>query len=465
MIRRAKSSATVAPRSEADAFFAANPSVDSIEMIYTDFGGVPRGKRLRQHEVLSVYEIGRFVPGSITIVDITGQDTVETGLVWEDGDADRSMKPIPGTLVKTPWAGENAAQFMVDFYELDGQPHDLDPRHVLGLVVDRFAEMGLTPALAVELEFYLLEAKHGRDGLPRIARSRGVARTDIQVYGLAELDDQRPFLDTLYAGADAQGIPLESAISEYAAGQFELTLRHKPDAMRACDDAIMYKRLVKASANQHGLEATFMAKPFADSAGNGMHLHVSMLDESGKNAFASDDPEGAPILKNAIAGMKALLADSFAIFAPNANSYRRFKANSYAPVAPTWGVNNRTVSFRVPAGSPASRHVEHRACGADANPYLAVAALLAAMHHGITGKLDPGPAVTGNGYEAAADPSAEAMPSNWFSAVDRFAGSAMMKEYLGGRFVDIYSIVKRQEQDRYFGEVPALDYQWYLRTA
>ena len=150
-IKRAKSSATIAARSEAEAFFAANPDIDSVEMIYTDMGGVPRGKRLRQHEVLSVYEIGRFFPGSITVVDITGQDTVETGLVWEDGDADRSMKPIPGTLVRTPWAGDNAAQFMVDFYELDGQPHDLDSRHVLGLVVDRFAEMGLTPALAVDV--------------------------------------------------------------------------------------------------------------------------------------------------------------------------------------------------------------------------------------------------------------------------------------------------------------------------
>ncbi|WP_409049768.1 glutamine synthetase family protein, partial [Sphingomonas sp.] len=278
-------------------------------------------------------------------------------------------------------------------------------------------------------------------------------------------DDQRPFLDDLYTGADAQGIPLESAIAEYAAGQFELTLRHKPDALHACDDAIMYKRLVKATAAKHGLEATFMAKPFADSAGNGMHLHVSLLDDSGANAFAADEPEGSPLLRHAIGGMKALLADSFALFAPNANSYRRFRANSYAPVAPTWGVNNRTVSFRVPAGSPVSRHVEHRACGADANPYLAVAALLAAMHHGIAGKLDPGPAVVGNGYVAEAASDADPMPANWFAAVDRFAASALMKEYLGARFVDVYSIVKRSEQDRYFAAVPETDYEWYLRTA
>ena len=136
----AKSSGVIAPRSEAEEFFRANPDVDSIEMIYTDMGGVPRGKRLRQHEVLAVYESGRMFPGSITVVDITGQDTVETGLVWEDGDADRSMKPIPGTLVRTPWGGDTAAQFLVDFYELDGTPHDLDPRHVLEHRIERAKE-------------------------------------------------------------------------------------------------------------------------------------------------------------------------------------------------------------------------------------------------------------------------------------------------------------------------------------
>ena len=450
---------------EARAFFAKYPDVDAIDMIFTNMCGVPRGKRLRQHEVMAVYESGRFLPISVTFADITGRDVEETKLLWETGDADCHCWPVPGTLVPTPWGGPGAAQFLTSFHELDGTPHDLDPRTVLQGAIDRLKAIGLTPVVAVELEFYLLDAKRSPDGRPRVASGGGIERRDIQVYGLAELDDQRAFLDSLYAGADTQGIPLESAISEYAAGQYELTLRHKPDAMRACDDALIYKRLVKASAAQHGMEATFMAKPFADSAGNGMHLHVSMLDESGQNAFASVDPEGTPLLKQAIAGMRTLLADSFAIFAPNANSYRRFRANSYAPVAPTWGVNNRTVSFRVPAGSPSSRHVEHRACGADANPYLAVAALLAAMHHGIVGKLDPGKAIVGNGYEAPADPNAEAMPSNWFAAVDRFSRSDVMKTYLGTRFVDVYSIVKRQEQDRYFAEIPGLDYDWYLRTA
>ena len=465
MTRVARSSATIAAVEEAKAFFAANPDIDSIEMIYTDFGGVPRGKRLRQHEVVAVYESGRMFPGSITVVDIRGQDTVETGLVWEDGDADRSMKPIPGTLVKTPWGGANAAQFLVDFYELDGTPHDLDPRHVLGRVIDRFVDDGLTPVLAVELEFYLLSPRRARDGGLRPARpDGGQTPTGVEVYGLREMDDFRPFFDDLYAACDVQGLPLESAISEFAPGQFELTLRHKPDVLRAVDDGIMYKRLVKAIAQRHGMEATFMAKPFADQAGSGMHVHVSVNDASGTNIFASENPEGTDPLRHAIGGMIGSVGDGFALFAPHANSFRRFRANSYAPVAPTWGVNNRTVSFRIPAGPPSSRHVEHRACGADANPYLAVAAILAGMHHGMTNRIDPGPAVVGNGYDR--DGSADDKPpSNWFAAVDRFHASTLMREYLGERFVDMFTIVKRVEQDNYFAAVPTIDYEWYLRNA
>lgn len=462
---RARSSATIAGVEEAKAFFAANPDIDSIEMIYTDLGGVPRGKRLRQHEVIAVYESGRMFPGSITVVDIRGQDTVETGLVWEDGDADRSMKPIPGTLVKTPWGGDNAAQFLVDFYELDGTPHDLDPRHVLGRVIDRFVDDGLTPVLAVELEFYLLSPRRTRDGGYRPARHEGGRTpTGVEVYGLRELDDFRPFFDELYAACDVQGLPLESAISEFAPGQFELTLRHKPDVLRAVDDGIMYKRLVKAVAQRHGMEATFMAKPFAEQAGSGMHIHVSVNDGNGRNIFASDAPEGTEALRYAIGGMIGSIGDAFALFAPHANSFRRFRANSYAPVAPTWGVNNRTVSFRIPAGPPASRHVEHRACGADANPYLAVAAILAGMHHGMKNGIDPGPPVTGNGYNRDASGD-DKPPSNWFAAVDRFHGSALMRDYLGERFVDMFTIVKRVEQDNYFAQVPPIDYEWYLRNA
>ncbi|OJW73795.1 MAG: glutamine synthetase [Sphingomonadales bacterium 63-6] len=456
------SSNKIASASEAYDFFKANPDVDAVDIIFTNMCGVPRGKRLRQHEVLAVYETGRFLPGSVLVVDITGRDTEETGLVWEDGDADRYVKPVPGTLVRAPWLGDKAAQFLTSFYELDGTPNDLDPRHVLGRVIDRLEADGLTPVVAVELEFYLVEAEGGKIA-PAAGQLTGHRSSEIQVYGLTELQEFKPFFDDLYAYCDIQGLPLESAISEFAPGQFELTLRHKADALRATDDAVMYKRLVKAVAMKHGFEATFMAKPFADQAGNGMHLHISMADEQGNNAFASEAPEGAPILRHAIGGMKALLADSMAIFAPNANSFRRFKANSYAPVAPTWGVNNRTVSLRVPAGPPSSRHVEHRVCGADAHPTLATAAVLAAMHHGISNKIDPGPAVVGNGY---ADSAAETrLPNHWAAAIEAFENSELLKDYLGERFVKNYAIVKQVEMANFMAQVTELDYAWYLRNA
>ena len=455
---------TIADPKEVKAFLDKHPEIQFFEIVFTNLAGVPRGKRLRRHEIEAVYANGRFLPGSILVNDITGQDVEATGLVWEDGDADRVARPIAGRITPAPWLGADVAQVPVTMYELDGRAHDLDPRHVLQRVIDRFAADGLVPVVACELEYYLVDARRTASGKIQLPPSplTGDRATQHQVYGLREVEEASGFLRDLWASADAMGIPLEGAISEYAPGQLELTLKHHADALRAADDAVLYKRAAKGVALRHGCEATFMAKPFADLAGSGMHLHVSVNDKAGKNIFASDKPEGEPVLAHAVGGMKKLLGDSMAIYAPNANSYRRFKANSYAPVAPTWGVNNRTVSFRVPAGAPNTRHIEHRVAGADAHPALALAALLAAVHYGITNKVDPGPASVGDGYAQAE--GGEKIPTNWFAATDRFAESAILKDYLGERFVRMYSIVKRVEQDRFQSMIPDIDYDWYLRA-
>lgn len=450
---------------EVKTFLDKHPEIEFFEVVFTNLAGVPRGKRLRRHEIAAVYDQGRFLPGSILVNDITGQDVEATGLVWEDGDADRIARPVAGRLTPAPWLGPDVAQVALSMYELDGRPHDLDPRHVLKRVIDRFAGDGLVPVVACELEYYLVDAHRTQAGGVQPPRSplTGERASQHQVYGLREVEEASAFLRDLWAAADAMSVPLEGAISEYAPGQLELTLKHHADALRAADDAVLYKRAAKGVALRHGYEACFMAKPFADLAGSGMHLHVSVNDEGGKNIFASDKPEGEPVLAHAIGGMKALLGDSIAIFAPNANSYRRFKPNSYAPVAPTWGVNNRTVSFRVPAGAPHTRHIEHRVAGADAHPTLALAALLAAVHHGIRNRIDPGPPVVGDGY-AQAEASGERIPTNWFAAVDRFAESSILRDYLGERFVRMYATVKRTEQERYMSVIPNVDFDWYLRT-
>jgi glutamine synthetase len=457
---------SVADPQECRDFLAAHPQVKYVDVFFTSMTGVPRGKRLRVHELQAVYDYGRFLPGSILVVDTNGADCEETGLVWEDGDADRRARPVPGTLTLAPWLGPDMAQVMLSLYELDGAANDLDPRHVLKRVLDRFAADGLTPVAACELEYYLVDQVRGPGGelLPARSHQTGERPHGIQVYGLPELEAHAPFLRELWDVCDVLGVPLEGAISEFAPGQVELTLKHKPDALEAADDALRYKRAAKGVALRHGCEATFMAKPWADQAGNGFHVHVSFNDAAGQNLCAADDPEGSPLLKHAIGGMKALMADCMAILAPNANSYRRFKANSYAPVAPTWGVNNRTVSLRVPAGPPPTRHVEHRVAGADANPYLVLAVLLACAHHGISNKIDPGPAVVGDGYAAAAKEKIR-LPTDWCAAVNLFEASDVLRDYLGDRFVEMFVSVKRTEQARFAEVVTQLDYDWYLRNA
>src|SRR3954470_18403569 len=375
----------IATVEECDAFLNAHPEVENVQIFFTNQSGVPRGKNLRRRDIRAVFENARMIPGTMLALDITGADVEESGLVMSDGDADRYGKPVAGTFTPAPWLGPDFAQVMLSIYELDGSPNDVDPRHVLKSVIDRFQEFDLTPVVACELEFYLMDRAlpegGGRQGA--VSAVTGHRSSHIQAYGLRELDDFQPFLNDLYAYGEAAGLPLESAISENAPGQLEVGLVHRADALRATDEAAMFKRVVKGTATRHGVEATFMAKPHNGLAGSGQHLHVSLADRNGKNAFASEDPSGNELLKFAVGGMKALLGESMAIFAPNANSYKRFQANLYAPVAPTWGVNNRTVSFRVTAGPAASRHIEHRICGADANSTLAVAAMLAAVHHGL----------------------------------------------------------------------------------
>jgi glutamine synthetase len=456
----------IASVEDCDAFFAAHPEIENVQIFFTNQSGVPRGKNLRRRDVRAIFEYARMIPGTMLALDINGEDVEESGLVMSDGDADRLGKPVPGTLTPARWLGDDFAQVMLSVYELDGGPCEVDPRHVLTRVVDRFKEFDLTPVIACELEFYLIDRRlpegGGRQG--PASPITGHRSKHIQAYGLRELDDFQPFLNDLYAWGEAAGLPLESAISENAPGQLEVGLVHRADALRATDEAAIFKRLVKGTAMRHGVEATFMAKPHNGLAGNGQHLHVSLADRDGKNAFASDDPTGNELLKFAVGGMRALLGDSMAIFAPNANSYKRFQANLYAPVAPTWGVNNRTVSFRVTAGPAKSRHVEHRICGADANSTLAVAALLAAIHHGIKHRIDPGAPIEGDGYSYAAEHGLS-LPRHWNGALDAFENSAAMRDYLGARFHRMFTAIKRAEYDRYMGQVTELDYEWYLRNA
>src|SRR3989338_6129526 len=448
---------------EAETFLAAHPEVRSIELFIIDANGVPRGKLLHSDELRAVFTGGRPLPSTILGLTINGDDVEETGLVWDVGDADCWTYPLPGSLCLQPWREQPTGQLQVSMHPQHGQPAAIaDPRHVLIKVIDRLKAEGYHPVMAVELEFYLLDRERAADGRPLPARQANGARPHAtQVYGVYELEQLQPFLNDLYDACDAQGLPARTAISEYAPGQVEITLEHRYDALQAIDEGIRYKRLVKGVANRHGLQACFMAKPFGDLAGTGMHMHVSLADEQGNNLYASEDPAGTPLLRQSIAGMMTTLLDSLALFCPNANSFRRFQANSYAPLALTWGINNRTVSLRVPGGPAVSRHIEHRICGADANPYLAAAAILAGIHHGLAQQLDPGAPIEGNGYAQAK----EFLPTDWLTALRALENSSWAKEVFGSEFLKVYLAIKHAEYRQFMGEVGEQDWRWYLTQA
>lgn len=445
---------------ELQRFLAMHPDIDAVQIFITDPSGVPRGKSVRTSELEAIFRDGRRVAGSILGLDITGEDVDATGLVWEAGDADGICRPVPGTLLPSPWLTPSTGQLMLTMFDGDGQPAAGDPRHALARVVARLTARGLVPIVACELEFYLLREARGR--LEPAGERREGERARIESYSLTRLDDLAPLFADVHAAAQAQGLPAETLMAEYAPGQFEITLHHRPDALRAVDEAILFKRLLRGVARQHGCIATFMAKPFAERAGSGLHIHVSLADREGHNVFAAEDPAGTPLLRQAIGGLAATVAESFLVFAPNANSYRRYRSLSYAPVAPTWGINNRTVSLRVPAGPPASRHVEHRIAGADANLYLAVATVLAGVEKGIDKCIDPGPPVEGNGY-AIARP--RVFPATWHEAIERAGASEFLHAALGADFLKVFLAVKRQECERFMAEVTPLDYAWYLRDS
>ena len=459
-----KTAAMVTPRhgEEAESFLKENPDIKSVHVLWTDLCGVLRGKILRRDELVPAWRDGRFFPISALVLDVTGQDVPETGLVWDEGDRDLLLWPVPRSLARIPWNVEPSAQYVAHICDTDGTLHFADPRNLLLQMVERLREIDLTPVGAVELEFFLMDRDAALAGTPIAPRSvvSGARPEHYQAYHLRDLDDFSPFFEDLYAFAHIQDLPAKTLISEYAPGQMEIVLRHRTDILKAADDSIVLKRLIKAVAERHGLIATFMAKPYAQWTGCGMHVHVSLADAQGRNVFAGSDPAQNNRLRYSLGGLMRTMSDAALIFAPNANSYRRFRRNSYAPIFVNWGIDNRTVSLRIPAGPPDNCHIEHRPAGADANPYLVLASVLAGIHHGIVEKLDPGPPVTGNGYER---PSLR-IPSNWTAAIEALRASSVLKDYFGKQFIDCFCTLKEVEADRFNAEPTPRDFSWYLRT-
>lgn len=451
--------------SEAEAFLAQHPEIEAFDIVLHDSNGIGRGKIIRRHELLSLYKSGRHLPISILGLDICGEDVHETGLIWDQGDGDLRAWPIPGTLVPLHGTQPPRGELLMSMYDLDGKAMSSDPRHALQRQVDALAAEGMFPAAAFELEFFLLANERGADGKMHPARDvlDGRRSSKTEVYSVDHLHGMLPLFSDIYAGAAKAGIQAETMISEYAPGQYELTLHYRTDVMQAADDLMRLKRIVRAQARAHGVTACFMAKPNEDYAGSGMHFHVSMLDADGRNVFV-EDKEGVwnDTILHALGGLRATMGESMLVFAPHANSWRRFASQSYAPVSPTWGVNNRSVALRIPAGDIRARRIEHRPAGVDANPYLVAATVLAGIRHGLRHKIDPGPETTGNGYTDAQD--APAIPLDWRQAIEVAKGSAFLKDALGEDMHRTFTAIKAAEYARVMRTVSEVDFDLYLHT-
>ncbi len=449
---------------EAGAFLAAHLDVEAVDIVLHDSNGIGRGKIIRRHELLSFYNNGRHLPISILGLDICGEDVHETGLIWDQGDGDLRAWPIPGTLKRLHNTSPPRAEVFMSLYDLDGTPMTSDPRHALARQVAALAADGLHPAGAFELEFFLLDRERGADGRVRPARDvlDGRSSDKTEVYSVDHLHGMLPLFSDIYKGAELAGITAETMISEYAPGQYELTLDYRRDVMQAADDLMRLKRIVRAQARAHGVTACFMAKPVEDYAGSGMHFHVSMQDKDGRNVFI-EAQEGvwSPTILQALGGLRATMGESMLVFAPHANSWRRFASQSYAPVSPSWGVNNRSVALRIPAGDIKARRIEHRPAGVDANPYLVAATVLAGIRHGLAHRVDPGPETTGNGYEGADDLP---MPADWREAIRAAQGSAFLKDALGPEMHRTFCAIKAAEQARVARTIADVDYDLYLHT-
>lgn len=437
-------------------FLTDHPDIETIEVLLPDVNGVMRGKWLPRENLLKVFKGGFKMPLTTANLDIWGRDIPE--LVFESGDADGICVPIERSLQRVPWSKRPAAQVQVSLSQVDGTPYEADSRVVLQQVFERYRAMGLRPVVALELEFYLFKAERSANGEPVHTGDAALDVVATEAYSVDTMQDYEDVFYDMRQAADALGLPVDTFVKEASPSQYEINLHHVDDPVLAADQALMLKRMIKKVARNHGFCASFMAKPFGDLPGNGLHVHFSLLNEAGENVYDNGTELGSDLLRHAIAGLADSMAESMAVFAPNQNSYRRFQAGCHAPLSPSWGYENRTVALRVPAGDTRAMRVEHRVAGADANPYLTLAAILAGAYRGITEKREAPPPTEGNAY----DQHKPTLPVFWSEALKAFDQSTFVGEYLNPVIQRIYSASKWQELNEFRRVVTRMEYDAYL---
>jgi len=427
--------------------FIKENKIDEVECLVPDMAGVARGKILPADKFIEgMKKHGLRMPESVFVQTVTGdypEDDYER--VISPATRDVYLVPDPSTIRVVPWYEEPTAQVICDAHFFEGGPVEISSRHILRSVLDLYAAQDWQPVIAPELEFYLVDVNTDPDYPlePPIGRSKR-RETSRQAYGLDAVNEFDPLFEDVYDFCEAMHIDVVTLTHEAGAAQMEMNFNHG-DPLALADQAFLFKRTVREAGLRHQVYATFMAKPMQYEPGSSMHIHQSVFDvKTGKNLFARKNGANTALFLNHIGGLQKFLPAVMPMLAPNVNSYRRLTPYSDAPINTQWGFDNRTVGLRVPHSEPHSRRVENRLAGADANPYLAIAATLACGYLGMTMKSKPRSPVEGSAYRLA-----HTLPQTLYDALHRFNGTRALKPVLGEKLIDAITVVKETELRAY----------------
>lgn len=427
--------------------------IGEIECLIPDLNGVIRGKVFPAQKFLQSERDGSLrIPSSIYLLTVTGEYADEADEAMSTQDPDVVLRPDIDTICVAPGYKTPTAFVFADTYNTSGEPYDIAPRYVLRRVLKLYEEMGLKPVVAPELEFYLTQVNTDPDLplLPPAGRS-GRSETSPQPYGLEAITEYEDLIETIYEHAEAASLHLDTMIHESGTAQLEINFNHG-DAVHVSDQVLVFKRIVRQVALKHGVYATFMAKPMENQPGSAMHLHVSLVDKKGANLFgvSNTDANGGvtDMFKHFVGGLQKYLGDVTPLYAPNVNSFRRMLPDFSAPINLQWGYDNRSCGLRVPISHESNRRIENRLPGADANPYLAIAAVLVCGYIGIRDKIAPSEMVQGSAYKWA-----RTLPRTLREGLDRFGKCAPVRELLGEHFCTTFQQIKDHELGNFEGVI------------
>jgi glutamine synthetase len=416
--------------------------ITEIECLVPDLTGVARGKILPRTKFAD--ERGMRMPEAVLGMTVTGNypaDDAAYSRAISVTDRDMILKADPATITMVPWAVDPTAQVVHDCYFSDGTLVDFAPRSVLRRVLKLYADKGWMPMIGPELEFYLTARNTDPDQPLKspIGRS-GRRESSRQIYSIDAANEFDPLFEDIYDYCELMQLDVDTLIHEIGAGQMSMDFLHgEPLAM--ADNVFFFKRTLREAALKHDMYATFMAKPMTGEPGSAMHLHQSVIERaSGLNMFSAPGGATTDYFGHYIGGLQRYMPAAMALVAPYVNSYRRIVRNTAAPINVQWGMDNRTVGFRVPESSPQDRRVENRVIGADANPYLAFAVTLACGYLGMSERIEPTPVTTGSAQHLDFE-----LPQGLPEALRLLRAEDKLRGALGERFVDVYAAIKDQE--------------------